>query len=225
MALSRFRKSLKIVGHKILAASRLKPHIGGPAAKIIELDLLLATAEQCQVIAVELANSLPQLDGLLHNAGLLGERVSMAQQSPLIWQQVMQVNVNAAFMLTQALLPMLLKAPRASLVFTSSSVGRRGRAEWGAYAVSKFATEGMMQVLAQEYQQSTLRVNSINPGGTRTQMRADAFPNEDPSQLKTPEAIMPPYLYLMSDESRQHNGISFDAQPHRQPGPAPQRSS
>jgi NAD(P)-dependent dehydrogenase (short-subunit alcohol dehydrogenase family) len=100
----------------------------------------------------------------------------MDEQKPEIWQQVMQVNVNGTFFLTQALLPLLLKSDSGSLVFTSSSVGRQGRANWGAYAVSKFATEGMMQVLAEEYQSRHLRVNCINPGGTRTKMRASAFP-------------------------------------------------
>lgn len=99
----------------------------------------------------------------------------MSEQDPQIWQDVMQVNVNATFMLTRALLPLLLKSDAGSLVFTSSSVGRQGRANWGAYATSKFATEGMMQVLADEYQNRPLRVNCINPGGTRTSMRASAF--------------------------------------------------
>jgi NAD(P)-dependent dehydrogenase (short-subunit alcohol dehydrogenase family) len=98
----------------------------------------------------------------------------MDRQKPEVWQQVMQVNVNGTFMLTQALLPLLLKSESGSLVFTSSSVGRQGRANWGAYAASKFATEGMMQVLAEEYQSRHLRVNCINPGGTRTKMRANA---------------------------------------------------
>ncbi|WP_366540512.1 SDR family NAD(P)-dependent oxidoreductase, partial [Salmonella enterica] len=87
--------------------------------------------------------------------------------------------------------PLLLKSDAGSLVFTSSSVGRQGRANWGAYATSKFATEGMMQVLADEYQNRSLRVNCINPGGTRTSMRASAFPTEDPQKLKTPADIMP----------------------------------
>ena len=137
--------------------------------------------------------------------------------NPQEWQDVMQVNVNATFMLTQALLPLLLKSDAGSLVFTSSSVGRQGRANWGAYAASKFATEGMMQVLADEYQQR-LRVNCINPGGTRTAMRASAFPTEDPQKLKTPADIMPLYLWLMGDDSRRKTGMTFDAQPGRKPG-------
>jgi hypothetical protein len=140
----------------------------------------------------------------------------MDEQDPDIWQQVMQVNVNGTFFLTQALLPLLLKSDSGSLVFTSSSVGRETR-KLGAYAVSKFATEGMMQVLAEEYQSRHLRVNCINPGGTRTKMRASAFPRRS-AKLKTPADIMPLYLWLMGDDSRRKTGMTFDAQPGRKPG-------
>ncbi|EBS2256957.1 YciK family oxidoreductase [Salmonella enterica subsp. enterica serovar Kirkee] len=182
------------------------------------LDLLTCTAEECRQVADRIAAQYPRLDGVLHNAGLLGEIGPMSEQDPQIWQDVMQVNVNATFMLTQALLPLLLKSDAGSLVFTSSSVGRQGRANWGAYATSKFATEGMMQVLADEYQNRPLRVNCINPGGTRTSMRASAFPTEDPQKLKTPADIMPLYLWLMGDDSRRKTGMTFDAQPGRKPG-------
>lgn len=182
------------------------------------LDLLTCTAEECRQVADLIAAHYPRLDGVLHNAGLLGEIGPMSEQDPQIWQDVMQVNVNATFMLTQALLPLLLKSDAGSLVFTSSSVGRQGRANWGAYATSKFATEGMMQVLADEYQNRSLRVNCINPGGTRTSMRASAFPTEDPQKLKTPADIMPLYLWLMGDDSRRKTGMTFDAQPGRKPG-------
>ncbi|EDT2963275.1 YciK family oxidoreductase [Salmonella enterica] len=182
------------------------------------LDLLTCTAEECRQVADRIAAHYPRLDGVLNNAGLLGEIGPMSEQDPQIWQDVMQVNVNATFMLTQALLPLLLKSDAGSLVFTSSSVGRQGRANWGAYATSKFATEGMMQVLADEYQNRSLRVNCINPGGTRTSMRASAFPTEDPQKLKTPADIMPLYLWLMGDDSRRKTGMTFDAQPGRKPG-------
>lgn len=135
------------------------------------LDLLTCTAEECRQVADRIAAHYPRLDGVLHNAGLLGEIGPMSEQDPQIWQDVMQVNVNATFMLTQALLPLLLKSDAGSLVFTSSSVGRQGRANWGAYATSKFATEGMMQVLADEYQNRSLRVNCINPGGQYARQR------------------------------------------------------
>lgn len=193
----------------------------GKAAPLMHvLDLESVTPESCQQFASELAQQVPRLDGVLHNAGLLGEIVPLADLAPDVWQQVMRVNVDATFFLTQALLPLLLQAEAGSLVFTSSSVGRVGRSGWGAYAVSKFATEGMMQVLAEEHKNRNLRVNCINPGGTRTKMRASAFPEEDAGRLKTPAEIMPIYLYLMGDDSRRKTGISFDAQPGRKPGPA-----
>ncbi|QOV62052.1 YciK family oxidoreductase [Kosakonia pseudosacchari] len=189
----------------------------GQRAQWFTLDMANCTPEMCQQLADAIAATVPRLDGVLHNAGLLGDVAPMSEQVPAVWNEVMQVNVNATFYLTQALLPLLLKSDCGSLVFTSSSVGRKGRANWGAYAVSKFATEGMMQVLAEEYQ-NRVRVNCINPGGTRTKMRASAFPTEDPDKLKTPADIMPLYLWLMGDDSRRKTGMSFDAQPGRKPG-------
>ncbi len=190
------------------------------AAHTVVFDLAEATPERCHQIAEQLSQQFSRLDGVLHNAGILGEIVPLAELDPQIWQQVMNINLDATFFLTQALLPLLLKSDAGSLVFTTSSVGRTGRAGWGAYAVSKFATEGMMQVLADEYKMQALRVNCINPGGTRTKMRASAFPQEDANKLKTPADLMPLYLYLMGDDSRRKTGISFDAQPGRKPGAA-----
>ncbi|MFP1983740.1 YciK family oxidoreductase [Lonsdalea quercina] len=205
---------------KLRAVERQIQEECGAHSYLIPCDMLTATPDQFHQIADALSQAMPRLDGVLHNAGLLGQIAPMTEQSIDVWQQVMQVNVNATFMLTQALLPLLLKSSSPSLVFTSSSVGREGRAGWGAYAVSKFATEGMMQVLAEEYRHRNLRVNCINPGGTRTSMRASAFPDEDPEKLKTPADIMPLYLYLMGDDSRRKTGMSFDAQPRRKPGAA-----
>ena len=99
------------------------------------------------------------------------------------------------------------------MIFTSSSVGRKGRAYWGAYGVSKFATEGLMQTLADEVENvSTVRSNSINPGATRTSMRAQAYPAENPQNNPEPQAIMPVYLYLMGPDSTGINGQAFNAQ-------------
>lgn len=209
--LGRNDEKLRHVADKIAQQTGRQP-------KWFTLDLLTCTADECHQLAERVAGHYPRLDGVLHNAGLLGDVSPMIEQDPQVWQQVMQVNVNATFMLTQALLPLLLKSDSGSLVFTSSSVGQQGRANWGAYAASKFATEGMMQVLADEYQNRPLRVNCINPGGTRTGMRANAFPTEDPQKLKTPADIMPLYLWLMGDDSRRKTGMTFDAQPGRKPG-------
>lgn len=186
---------------------------GYPEAVIQPLDLNGATEAEYQQLAEAILEQFGKLDGLLHNASELGQRTPVANYQVSTWQKVMQVNVNAQFMLTKSLLPALEQSPDGAIVFTTSSVGRVGRAFWGAYAVSKFATEGLCQVLASELEETTrIRVNCINPGATRTRMRAAAYPAEDPRTLKTPEQIMPAYLYLMGADSVGVTGKSFNAQ-------------
>ena len=151
--------------------------------------------------------------GLL-NASLLGDRKPLAQYSWDQWQQLMQVNVGSNFLLIQALLPMLAAPPKASIVLTSSGVGRRGKAYWGAYAVSKFAVEGLTQVLASELENtSDIRCNAINPGAVNTRMRRAAYPAESPDKNPVPDDILASYVYLMDDASANVNGMSIDAQP------------
>lgn len=186
---------------------------GGAQPAIYPICFDGACEEDYSTMHDNLANEFGQLDGLLHNAGLLGKRTPITSYPLETWQNVMQVNVTSQFMLTRALLPLMEKSPSASIIFTSSGVGRTGRAFWGAYAVSKFATEGLSQVLASELEESTnIRVNCINPGATRTPMRAKAYPAENPGTVKTAEDIMPTYLYLMGNESEGINGQSLDAQ-------------
>ena len=186
---------------------------GYPQPAIIPLNLVNATPEQFQSLADTIQNELGRLDGILHNAGMLSELSPIEFTSAETWHQIMQVNVNSVFLLTKACMPLLRAAPSASVIMTSSGVGRKGRAFWGPYAVSKFATEGLMQVLADELEGSNIRVNAINPGATRTKMRAKAFPAEDKFSIKTPEQITPLYQYLMGDDSQTINGESIDAQP------------
>jgi len=186
---------------------------GYPQPAIVPLNLESATEHEYMELANTLEQEFGRLDGLLNNAGSLGVRTAIETYDPTIWTQVMQVNVNASFMLTQALLPLLQESDDASIVFTSSGVGRKGRAYWGAYAASKFATEGLMQVLADELENtSPIRVNCINPGATRTQMRVTAYPGEPPQTNPAPEEIMPVYLYLMGEDSKEVNGQSLNAQ-------------
>jgi len=187
---------------------------GGPQPAIFPLNFEGATLKDYHDMAETLDKEFGRLDGILHNAGLLGRITPFEQYNPELWDQVMQVNINGPIWMTQALLPLLKRSPDASVVFTSSSVGRRGRAYWGAYAVSKFATEGFVEVLADEVEHlGTLRVNSLNPGATRTAMRKAAYPGENEMALRAPEEIMPTYLWLMGPDSGSHNGEKFDAQP------------
>jgi NAD(P)-dependent dehydrogenase (short-subunit alcohol dehydrogenase family) len=185
---------------------------GYPAPAIVPLDLKGATEQHYSDMADTIAEQFGHLDGLLHNASLLGALGPFEHIDLASLEDIMKVNVIAQVLLTKALLPIMRTAPSASILFTSSGVGRQGKAYWGPYAFSKFATEGMMQVLAHECDGSSIRVNSINPGATRTEMRAKAYPGEDPMSLKTAEDIMPSYLYLMGDDSTQVNGEQISAQ-------------
>lgn len=179
---------------------------------IIPLDLKGATKQNYIDMSATIASQFGKLDGALLNASMLGELTPFTQIHEQIFNDVMKVNVTAQYLLAQALIPTMLLAPKASLIFTSSGVGSQGRAYWGAYSISKFATEGMMQVIADEYEDSSLRINAINPGGTQTNMRACAFPAEDKDALPTPDEIMPVYAYLMSEDSADINGQTLKAQ-------------
>lgn len=183
-----------------------------PRPSIAVLDLESANAESYTTLAQSIEDEFGRLDGLVHNAGMLGERYSIEQYDAVLWQRVMHVNVTSAFALTQVFLPLLLKSEDASIIFTGSGVGRTGKAFWGAYSVSKFATEGLSQILADEHRHSILRVNCINPGATRTNMRLAAYPAEDRSKLKTPHEILAPYLYFLGPDSKGITGESIDAQ-------------
>lgn len=187
---------------------------GGAEPGMIPLNLAAATRTEYEQLADMLDREFGRLDGILHCAAILGDITPLEIYSPETWQQVMQVNLTAPVFLTQAMLPLLKAAPAASVVFTSSSVGRKGRAFWGAYAVSKAGIESVTQILADEMENvSRIRFNAVNPGATRTTMRARAYPAENPMTLQTPEDILPIFCWLASDDSIGNNGQTFDAQP------------
>jgi NAD(P)-dependent dehydrogenase (short-subunit alcohol dehydrogenase family) len=187
---------------------------GAPEASIAVLDLERALAADYDRVADAVLERYGRLDGLLHNAALLGTLSPIEHYDVPTWCRVLHVNVTAAFALTQVLLPALKKSADASVVFTASTVGRRGRAYWGAYAVSKFAVEGLSQVLSAELEGiSRVRVNTLNPGRARTAMRRQAYPAEDIQTLPLPAALTAPYIALLGPASRGISGGSFDAQP------------
>lgn len=209
--LGRTVAKLEAVYDEIMALQTSNINIQQPA--IVPLDLKGARATDYQGLASTIEDQYKKLDGILLNASILGNLCPFGQIKESEYDDVMQTNVKSHFLIVQAMLPLLKRTKLASVVFTSSSVGRQGRAFWGTYAISKFATEGMMQVLADEHKNSLVRFNCINPGATRTDMRSKAYPAEDPKSLKTPEDIMPCYVYLMSDISRGITGKSLDCQP------------
>jgi NAD(P)-dependent dehydrogenase (short-subunit alcohol dehydrogenase family) len=183
---------------------------GGPQPVIFVMDFAKAQGDDYQNLHDGLQQEFGRLDGLLNNASILGARSPIEHHDVKAWLETIHINLNAPFILTQALLPLLHKSTDPSIVFTSSGVGRKGKAFWGAYAVSKFGTEGLMQTLADEV--ADIRVNCINPGATRTAMRKAAYPGEDPNRLKTPADIMTPYLYLLGPDSKGVTGKSIDCQ-------------
>ncbi|MEZ8185773.1 YciK family oxidoreductase [Shewanella sp. 5S214] len=185
---------------------------GYPKPAIVPLDMKGATEQNYIDMADTIAEQFGCLDGLLHNASQLGALGPFEHIDLTSLETILKVNVTAQAIMTKSLLPIMRKSEHASIIFTSSSVGRKGRAYWGPYAFSKFATEGMMQVLADECDNTSIRANSINPGATRTEMRAKAYPGEDPLTLKTAQEIMPTYLFLMGNESIGTNGQAFNAQ-------------
>ncbi|WP_297797076.1 YciK family oxidoreductase [uncultured Marinobacter sp.] len=188
---------------------------GHPKPAIAPLNLEGAAVKEYEELAMTIEDNFGRLDGLLHNAGILGTRSPVELYDPETWNQVMQVNATAPFLLTRAVIPLLRQSTDASVIFTSSGVGRKAKAYWGAYAVSKFAVEGLSQLLSEELddERHNVRVNSLNPGATRTNMRAHAYPAEDPRQNPAPEELMPSYLYLMGKDSAGVNGQQLDAQP------------
>jgi NAD(P)-dependent dehydrogenase (short-subunit alcohol dehydrogenase family) len=186
---------------------------GFPQPNIAVMNLADAQGPDYMQLVDSIAAEYGRLDGLLHNAGILGQLSPIEHYDIALWTEVMHVNLTAPFVLTQVLLPLLNNSADASIVFTSSGVGRVGRAYWGGYAVSKFGIEGLSQVLADETSEAgRIRVNCVNPGRTRTAMRRAAYPAEDPASLPPPEEILAPYFYLMGPDSRGVTGQSFDSQ-------------
>ena len=183
-----------------------------PRPSIAVLDLATADSDAYLSLASNIEEEFGRLDGLVHNAGILGQRHSIEQYEIAEWQRVMHINLTATFALTQVLLPLLKESADPSILFTSSGVGRIGKPFWGAYSVSKFGTESLSQMLAAENEHTPLRVNCINPGPIRTKMRLAAYPAEDRDTLKTPLDIMPTYIYLLGPDSQGITGQSIDAQ-------------
>ena len=203
--LGRTVDKLEAVYDEIVAA-------GFPEPAIVPLDMKGATKQNYIDMTSTIVDQFGHLDGALLNASILGELTPFVSIHEQTFDDVMQVNVKAQMLLAQALVPALQKAPQGSLVFTSSGVGNKGRAFWGPYSMSKFATEGLTELIADEYEGTNLRTNAINPGGTRTAMRASAYPAENADALATPKDIMPLYVYLMADDSAHVNGQVLKAQ-------------
>lgn len=186
---------------------------GHPEPALFVLDLQRAGEADYQQLQQVLANEFGVLHGLLHSAGVNAQSLPLEYQNLGTWNQVLQVNLTAAFALTTSCLPLLRQAEKASMIFTSASEGRKPRAFRGPYAIAKHGVEALVDILAEELGgTSGIRVNSLDPGPCATALRKVAFPQENPASLPTPDSLMPLYLYLMGDDSVQANGQRFSAQ-------------
>jgi NAD(P)-dependent dehydrogenase (short-subunit alcohol dehydrogenase family) len=186
---------------------------GSPRPSILPLDFEKAGPGEFEQLATGIDQEFGRLDGLVHNAGMLGERAPIEHYDVAKWMRTMHVNANVPFVLTQRCMPLLRKSPDPTIIFTSSGVVPRPRAYWGAYLVSKWASDGLMRMLADELEtQPAMRVNSVNPGKVLTNMRLQAYPAEDRSTLPDPASIVGPYLYLLGADSRGISGHVVDCQ-------------
>lgn len=203
----RRKKSLQRVHDGIVAAGYRQPTIA-------QLDFKTAQGDAYDELVNAIDSRYGRVDGVLHNAGLLGELSPIEHYDIGRWQELIHVNLTSAFVLTRCLLPLFKRSEDGSMVFTTSTVGHEGRAYWGAYAVSKFGVEGLAYVLAEELKERPeLRVNLINPGATRTAMRQRAYPAENPGTLRRPDEIVGPYLWLLGPESKGTTGQLIEVQP------------
>jgi NAD(P)-dependent dehydrogenase (short-subunit alcohol dehydrogenase family) len=166
---------------------------------------------QTKAIVREARERFGKIDVLVNNASALGPRVPIAQYPVSAWEEVTRVNLTGVFLMSQEVLKIMMTRRQGAIINVSSGVGRVGRARWGAYAAAKFGVEGLTQVLADEVREFGIRVNTVNPGPTRTEMRALAYPEEDPLTLPTPDEVVPVFVYLASDDSAPVTGQSLDA--------------
>jgi NAD(P)-dependent dehydrogenase (short-subunit alcohol dehydrogenase family) len=170
------------------------------------LDIEGATPENYQSLQNEIFNQFQKLDGLVHNAAIIGTMMPVDQYDIKLWYSTLQINLNGPFMMTQFLIPLLNKSEDARILFLSAEQGREAKAYWGAYGVSKFAVEGFAKTLSEELEKTNIRVNTLDPGVMRTEMRRAAYPAEDTTKNPLPESKSPAIVYLMLPVSSKYNG-------------------
>ena len=182
-------------------------------AEVLALAADVSKGADVERLVGAAAERFGRIEALVNNAGLLGPRVAIAEYPEDEWRRVIDANLTGPFLVSRAVIPHMTAG--GSIVNVVSGVSVEGRAEWGAYSVSKFGVEGLTQILAAELEERCIRVNAVDPGGMRTAMRAAAYPEEDPTTRITPEENTDVFLYLASDESRDVTGRRFKAQEFR----------
>ena len=170
---------------------------------ILQADLSLLNNESAQEILRVIAEEFISLDGIIHNAAILGTMTPLEDYELSQWDEVLNINLRAPFLLTKTLKKILENSAMPRIIFTSSGVANVGRAFWGAYSASKFAVKGLAEILRDELETtSNIKVFNYDPGKTRTSMRASAYPAENPEDVKKPSALFNDYLWFFSEESQ-----------------------
>ncbi len=180
--------------------------ISSKRTALLPLDFEKVGPNEYQAAVQAIEQNYGRLDGLIHNAAMLGEHAPIEHHDIPKWLRTLHVNTNAPFILTRYCLPLLRKSADASIVFSSCEVAIKSRSNWGAYLVSKSANEGMMKMLAEELENTHIRVNSVDPGIANTKIRMQAFPAENRDLLSKPDQVVTPYLFLLGGNSKGVNG-------------------
>ncbi|MGD9000466.1 MAG: YciK family oxidoreductase [Granulosicoccaceae bacterium] len=180
---------------------------GWPEPIIHPVDLGKFTEEDSHNLAMALEQNCGRLDGIVHNAAMLGSLTPIPLYKMALWDEVMHMNLKVPLLISRACIPLLRQAEDAAILFTSTDTREKSCAYWGAYGVSKAAIDALMHILADELENNTpIRVHGINPGAVRTRMRAVAYPGEDLNTLPTPDQVVPAYLYLLGGPARDWHG-------------------
>ena len=187
--------------------------VEGAGAEVLAVAADVSREAEVEKLVRETVERFGRIDVLVNNAGLLGPRVGVEDYPEDEWRRVIDANLTGPYLVSKAAIPHLSEG--GSIINVVSGVSIEGRAKWGAYSVSKFGVEGLTQILASELAERGIRVNAVDPGGMRTDMRAAAYPEEDPQTRITPEENTAVFLYLASDESKGVTGERFKAQEFR----------
>lgn len=189
---------------------------GGIEPVMYPFDLAGASEAQYQEMADAIEQRYGSLQGVLHSAVEFSAYTPIQLHKTKDWGHTLNVNLNAAFLLTRVLLPLLQHSETASIVFTSDSHARQAKAYCGAYGVSKIALEGFAKILAEELESAQkIRVNTLIPGAVDSPLRKRAYPAEDKSALPGMDSLAPIYRYLFSDASIGVTGQFIDAQTYQ----------
>ena len=170
----------------------------GGSATLVPFDL--ADMKAIDALGGAIHERWGKLDILVANAGVLGTISPVAHVEAKVFDKVMTVNVNATWRLIRTLEPVLLKSDQGRALILTSSAAHKCKPFWGPYSASKAAVEALARTWAGETQRTPLRIVSVDPGGTRTAMRAQAFPGEDPATLPHPSEVAEILLSLTGPE-------------------------